>query len=247
MKQQRREQSPAQRKAQRHSGQGRVAALVGGRMPVTNIILMVTVAVSLLGMIPGTVGNTVKSSLLFYAPYLYPQLFVNASFEPWRMLTALLVHSGFLHLALNMLGLWMLGRILEPIVGKWRFLALYILSGLGGSVAVALISPGSAVIGASGAVFGLMGALFSIGRHMGADVGGIVIILGINLVIGFLPGNNISWQAHVGGLVVGAIIGFIYARTARHKSATMRVLLLAALTAVLLIVVAVVPPVLLTQ
>ena len=117
------------------------------------------------------------------------------------------MHDGFWHVGLNMLALWMIGRSLEPLLGRGRFLTLYLLSALGGSVAVALLSFTTPVVGASGAIFGLFGALIVIGRHIGANIAGIAIILGINLVIGFIPGFNVSWQAHVGGLVVGALVG----------------------------------------
>ena len=74
-------------------------------------------------------------------------------------------------------------------------------------MAVALLSFTTPVVGASGAIFGLFGALLVIGRHIGANIAGIAVMLGINLVIGFIPGFNVSWQAHVGGLVVGALVG----------------------------------------
>ena len=80
------------------------------------------------------------------------------------------------------------------------------------TVAVAL-----AAVGASGAVFGLLGALLVIGRHLGANLTGIIIVLAINLVIGFIPGFQIAWQAHVGGLAVGALIGLVFARTRRPQ------------------------------
>ncbi|MFK5126597.1 rhomboid family intramembrane serine protease, partial [Klebsiella pneumoniae] len=90
--------------------------------------------------------------------------------EPWRLFTAALVHSGFFHIGLNMLALWFIGRNLEPLLGKWRFVALYLLGTLGGSVAVALLAPTTIVVGASGAIFALFGALLVIGRHIGADI-----------------------------------------------------------------------------
>ena len=141
------------------------------------------------------------------------------------------MHGGFWHVGLNMLAVWMIGRSLEPLLGHARYLALYLISGLGGSVAVALLSFGTPVIGASGAVFGLLGALLVIGRHIGANISGILIILGINLVIGFIPGMGVSWQAHVGGLVTGAIIGLIFARTRSRRLRGLQILLLCALVA----------------
>lgn len=247
MKEQRKQRTPGQRRAARQQSSGRVAALTRGPMAATNIIIAITVAVSLLGMIPGAFGSAVVRQLMFFAPYLYPNLFVGAEFEPWRLLTALLVHGGILHLALNMLGLWMLGRILEPMIGHGRFVTLYLVAGMGGSVAAALLAPGSAMVGASGAIFGLLGALFAIGRQLGADVTGIVVVLGINLVIGFLPGMNISWQAHVGGLIVGALVGFILGRTRRPQQRMLQIGAIAAVVVALGVITWVVVPALLIR
>jgi membrane associated rhomboid family serine protease len=153
----------------------------------------------------------------------------SIAFEPWRLITAVFLHSSFFHVGLNMLALWMIGRSLEPLLGHGRFVALYLLSGLGGSVGVALIAPGIWVVGASGAVFGLLGALLVIGRHIGANITGILIVLGINLVIGFVPGYNIAWQAHIGGLVVGALIGLVFARTRTRARQPLQIGLLIAI------------------
>lgn len=155
------------------------------------------------------------------------------------------VHGGFIHLALNMLALWMLGQSLEPMLGRARFLALYLISGLGGSVAVAVIAPGTSTVGASGAIFGLMAALLIIGRHIGANVTGLLVILGINLVYGFVFSQNIAWQAHLGGLIIGALIAFIYTRTKRREQRTWQIVLLAVVTVLLIVVVAFVPPLIL--
>lgn len=216
MREQQRAQTPAQRKAQRSWGRGSLAAVRSGRPLVTYWLIGITVGVFLLQLIPAL---NVTGWLAFAGPYVDPTSQVIAPFQPWRLLTAAFVHStgGFWHIALNMLALWMLGRTLEPLLGRARFLALYLISALGGSVAVALIAPFTPVVGASGAVFGLLGALLVIGRHLGANLTGIMIILGINLVIGFIPGFQIAWQAHVGGLVVGALIGLVFARTRRSE------------------------------
>lgn len=101
---------------------------------------------------------------------LYPQLF--GYFEPWRLLTVLLVHGGIWHLLLNMFALWLMGRTLEPLIGRLRFVVLYLLSGLGGSVMVVLFGFDTSVVGASGAIFGLFGATLVIGRHLNANIKG---------------------------------------------------------------------------
>lgn len=242
MKAQRKAESPAQRRARRQWGGGAVT-MAGrrGRPVVTYALLAVTSLLGLLQLLPG-VGGRIGDQLLFAAVYLYPDL-SGFPFEPWRMLTALLVHGGFIHLALNMLALWMLGQILEPMLGRGRYLALYLISGLGGSVAVATLAPGSATVGASGALFGMMAALLIIGRHLGADVTGILVILVINFVFGLVVGG-ISWEAHLGGVIVGALIALIYVRTRRREQRIWQIMLLAALTLLLLVFVAVVPPML---
>jgi membrane associated rhomboid family serine protease len=207
---QQKERTPAQRTAQRRWSRARVLGPSDSRPLATYSIIGVTAFVYLLQLIPGF-GGMVERALMFWAPLLYPQL--TGAFEPWRLFSVALVHSSLWHVGLNMLALFMLGRTLEPMLGRVRFITLYVLSTLGGSVAVALLSFGTPVVGASGAIFGLFGALLIIGRHLGGNVAGIAIILGINLVIGFIPGYNVSWQAHVGGLVVGLLVSFIYTRT----------------------------------
>ena len=151
------------------------------------------------------------------------------------------LRGGPFHVALNMLALFMIGRSLEPLLGRWRFLTLYVLSALGGSVAVTLLSFVTPVVGASGAIFGLFGALLVIGRHIGANIAGIALILGVNFAIGFLPGYNISWQAHLGGFVVGALVGFIFARTRAASRRTLQIWLLVAVGAGLVGLLAVPP------
>ena len=230
LREQQQSQSPAQKKAERRWSRPRAVTASDSRPIVTYVIIGLTAFVFLVGLIPG-VGDAVERSLLFWAPALYPQL--SGVFEPWRLFTGALVHSSFWHLGLNMLALWMIGRSLEPLLGRWRFLTLYLLSTLGGSVAVTLLSFSTPVVGASGAIFGLFGALFVIGRHLGANIAGIAIVLGINLVIGFIPGFNVSWQAHVGGLVVGLVVAFIFTRTRAARQRSLQIVLLGSVGAVL--------------
>ena len=152
----------------------------------------------------GPAGGATTAELLYFPPF--------TELEPWRMLTALFLHGSFLHILFNMYSLLIFGPILERALGRWRFLALYLLSGLGGSIAVLLIAPTIAVYGASGAIFGLLGAFFVIQRRLGGNSLQLVIVIGLNLVIGFVI-PNIAWQAHIGGLVVGGIVAFVFLRT----------------------------------
>ncbi|KXZ59954.1 Rhomboid protease GluP [Microbacterium laevaniformans] len=196
----------------------RVAGL-DGKPVVTYTLVIVTSVFYLIGLIPG-IGLHVQNLLAFQAQLAYVQ--------PWRLLTVTLVHASIFHIAFNMLALWALGRSLEPLLGRWRFLALYLLSALGGSVLTALLAPNTWVVGASGAVWGLLGAMFVIGRHLGANVTAIAVLLGINLVITFLPGSNIAWQAHIGGGLVGALTGVIFARTRKIRQRALQIWLLVA-------------------
>ena len=190
---------------------------------VTYAIIAVCVLVFVAEVFTGQlVGSSpIVSALLYYPP--------ATAIEPWRMLTSLVVHGSILHILFNMYSLFVLGPELERLVGRWRFGALFLLSGLGGSVAVLLSSPGSAVIGASGAIFGLFGAYFVIARHLGGNSRQLIIVIVINLVIGFVvPG--IAWQAHVGGLIIGALVGFILTRTRNRAQRGIQLLALGGTT-----------------
>lgn len=124
-----------------------------------------------------------------------------------RLVTSGLLHYGIIHLAVNMYALWILGRECERLLGWWRFLALYVLAGVGGTTAVFLLGdPGTRLAGASGSIFGLLAALFFFLRRMKADVRGLVFLLVLNFALGFyIP--NISILGHLGGMVVGGAVG----------------------------------------
>ena len=108
--------------------------------------------------------------------------------------------------------LYVLGPPLERLLGHGRFLALFLIAGLGGAVASFSFSSINTVsVGASGAIFGLMGALVVAGRHLRADITQVLVLIGINVVIGFIaPG--IDWRAHLGGLLTGAAVAFVFSR-----------------------------------
>jgi len=137
----------------------------------------------------------------------------------YRMFTSMFLHYGLLHLALNMWALWILGRNLEAGLGPVRYLALYLLSGLGGSVAVYLFTdPRVATAGASGAIFGLFAGLFIVLRKLGRDTSSVLPVIAANLVFTFLvPGISIA--GHLGGLITGALVAVAIAyapRTGRN-------------------------------
>jgi membrane associated rhomboid family serine protease len=126
----------------------------------------------------------------------------------WQLMTSAFTHVQVWHIGFNMLALWVLGPQLELALGRVRFLALYLLSALTGSVAVYWFSAtNSSTVGASGAIFGLMGGLLVIALKVGGDVRGVVTWIAVNFAFTFLFVRLISWQGHVGGFVGGLLIG----------------------------------------
>jgi membrane associated rhomboid family serine protease len=162
--------------------------------------------------------------------------------EYYRLLTSMFLHDPpsaggtfFLHILFNMWALFVVGPPLEALLGRVRFVALYLLTGLAGSVlAYVLTAPNVPELGASGAIFGLFGALLIVGRKLRLNIQPIALTIGLNLVLTFsLPG--ISWQAHIGGLVAGAGLGAAWAYAPRANRTAIQIGSAAAL-AVLLVV-----------
>ncbi len=132
-------------------------------------------------------------------------------FEPWRMLTSAFLHGGLWHLAMNLVSLWLFGRVLEPMFGRLRYTMLLLVSALGGSFAVSLLAPTTAVIGASGMVFGLIGAWFVVMRRLQQDITPMIVLIALNVVVSLMnPG--ISWEAHLGGALTGVIAASVLLR-----------------------------------
>ena len=142
--------------------------------------------------------------------------------EPWRLLTSAYTHVQIFHIFSNLFMLYVVGPPLEQMLGRLRFTVLYVLSALGGSVAVWLLgSPISATLGASGAVLGLVGALLVISRARGLDVTWIIAYVAITAVISFtIP--NISWQGHLGGFVTGAAVAWIFLQDTKRRRSKAR-------------------------
>jgi membrane associated rhomboid family serine protease len=139
--------------------------------------------------------------------------------EYYRLFTAMFMHFGVLHLLMNMYALWILGRTLEAFLGPARFLALYLVAGLGGNVAAYVFQPGALSAGASTAIFGLFAALFLVLRRLRLNAAAVLPIIIINLVFTIsVPGISIA--GHLGGFVVGGLVGagFAYAPK-EHRSA----------------------------
>lgn len=191
----------------------RALGLGSSSTPVTFALIGLCMVAYVADLVAPEVGNAAV-----FAP-------VIGAAQPWRFLAAAFMHSGIWHLLLNMYALALIGQGLERSLGRWRFLAVYLLSALAGNVCVLLLaSPGdvswvTGTVGASGAVFGLFGALLVLQRSFGADSSGLFAVIAINLAFGFMPGMNISWQAHVGGLVMGLLLSGAFVLTNKRLRA----------------------------
>ncbi len=202
-----------------------------GRPLVTQALIAACILVFVLQLVPG-LGFTERFA---FSPFL-------ADVEPWRFVTAAFLHlPSFLpHILFNMFALFQLGPILEQQLGRARFFALYLLSAIGGSVGYLLLANPerdgwyTPVVGASGAVFGLFGALLVVNRRLGLESRGLVGVIAVNAIIGFVPGLNIAWQAHLGGLVTGALVAAVLVYAPRSRRTVVQAVGLAALLVVLL-------------
>jgi membrane associated rhomboid family serine protease/Flp pilus assembly protein TadD len=194
-------------------------------MIVTQVFVGICVAVYL-AMALATQGGAISS------PTTQQLIACGANFGPltvsgewWRLFTCMFVHIGFLHIALNMWCLWYLGEMAEGLYGHWTFAAVYLISGLGGSVVSTGWHSATVSAGASGAIFGLAGALIAslkLGKFSlptGAVKGTLSSVLtfaGYNLVFGMI-GGHIDNSAHIGGLVTGLILGALIALAAPDR------------------------------
>ncbi|MFJ6163513.1 rhomboid family intramembrane serine protease [Micromonospora orduensis] len=175
------------------------------------------------GLMGGSTPLTNWGSVLGLAVFPDGTLGGVADGEWYRLVTAMFLHYGVIHLLLNMWALWVLGRSLEANLGPLRFGALYLIAGLGGNVAAYLFSAqNSATAGASTAVFGLFAALIIIERKLGRDISQVIPILVINLVFTLtVPG--ISIPGHLGGLTVGALMALVLAYAPRGRRTLVQV------------------------
>lgn len=180
----------------------RRASFEGTGALVTKTLIGINVGLYLLelaagGQINGT-GNEIYRKGVLYGP-------VVANGDWWRLFTAMFLHYGPLHLAMNMLALWWFGAAVEEVLGRGRYLLLYLVSGLAGSAGALLFSPESLTVGASGAIFGILGAAFVLERQrMYVLGGGALSLIVLNLAFTFfIPGISIG--GHLGGLIGGAL------------------------------------------
>lgn len=183
-------------------------ALATGRAPITKALIAANVAIYLITAVQGH-GLNDPGGHLFFKWILFGPLVANGGW--YRLVTAMFLHASVVHIGFNMVALYFIGSPVEQYLGKPRYIGLYFVSGLAGSAGALLQAPLTPSLGASGAVFGILGAMLILewqitGRLAGQAMTWIVI----NLVISFaIP--NISWGAHIGGLIGGILITLGYA------------------------------------
>jgi membrane associated rhomboid family serine protease len=135
--------------------------------------------------------------------------------EYYRLVTSGFLHGGLFHILFNMWALWVFGQPLERLLGRTRFVALYLTCLVAGSTASYLFNnPLSPSVGASGAIFGLVGAMLVVGRRMRFDLSWVVGFVVLNVLILFVV-SDIDWRAHLGGAVAGLVVGFAMAYAPR--------------------------------
>ena len=190
-------------------------------MAVTQAIFGINVAVFIAMVMAGVAmfDNPSGQDLVHWGANFGP---LTVSGQWWRLLTCIFVHGGLWHIAGNMYGLWIVGRIAESLYGRWTFAIVYLLCGLSGSIASVVWNPVVLSVGASGAVFGIVGALvasfylgeFSLPRAaVMSTARSLAVVLGINLLLGSIATHTDN-AAHVGGLVMGLILGALIAKVA---------------------------------
>ena len=213
---------------------------------VTWTLVAINVAIFLVTWVrPGIVNDL---EMLGYAPYRFggPPHGVAAG-EWYRLITSAFVAPatgqgslGFVDILFNMWALIFVGPALEGFLGRLRFLAVYLLSAVGGGVMYYFLAPqDAAAVGASGAIFGLFGAWFVVARRLRLDTRGIVMLIAINLALSFFWHNVIAWQAHIGGLLTGAVLTAAYAYAPRKNRAALQMLATIAVVAALVVAIAI--------
>jgi membrane associated rhomboid family serine protease len=206
----------AKQKTKVRVGQGAFSP-TAGKMPATIALIGINVIVFLVELAGGGAGQFSGSGSVIHDAGLRGPDVANGDW--WRVITGGFLHAGFLHLLFNMYVLYVAGSILEPGIGTPRFLAIYFVSLVAGSLGALIVDPNSLTVGASGAIFGLMAAVIIVARGRGveqlAQQFGIFIILNLALTFA-IPG--ISVGGHIGGLIGGALAALLVIFVERQMS-----------------------------
>jgi membrane associated rhomboid family serine protease len=226
----------------------RPTTVFGGRptrsATVTYTLIVVNVLLFLVELARPGIAN--DWGLLGYAPYVHGGPIQGIAAGQWyRLITSAFLPPatglgglGFLDIAFNLWALYAVGPSLEQLLGRTRFIAVYLLSALGGGVAFYLLSqPYAIALGASGAIFGLFGAWFVVSRRLQLDSRGILVLIGINLAFSFLYRSTIAWQDHVGGLIVGMLVTAAFAYAPRKHRFVFQAAAAVAVLVILIVIV----------
>jgi membrane associated rhomboid family serine protease len=220
----------------------------GGRPAAGAVVTWTLVAINVAIFLVAWVRPSIVTDLemLGYASYGAGVHGVAAG-EWYRLISSAFVTPGtglnglaFLDILFNMWALIFVGPALERFLGRLRFLAVYLLSAVGGAVLYYYLAPeNAAAAGASGAIYGLFGAWFVVSRRLRVDTRGIVMLIAINLALSFYWRSAIAWQDHIGGLLTGALLTAAYAYAPRKNRAVLQMLATIAVVAALAIAVAI--------
>lgn len=201
----------------------------GGRITAAPTVTYVLIALNVLAYLAEMVRPSVvdRFDMLGTVPPGYlPEGVAHG--EWYRLLTGAFLHLpptggtfGILHIVMNMVSLWNIGRVVEMQLGRVRYLALYLLSALGGSVLVLLIAPTTPTLGASGAIFGLGAAYYVMARRLGADMDAVNRFMAGLLLWLVISAWVTSWQGHLGGLLAGGLVTLAYAYAPRDSRRTL--------------------------
>ena len=191
----------------------RRASFEGQGALVTKVLIGINVLVFLINLAQGSSIGQVQGSLFEKGALFVPGGLDQG--EWWRLITAAFLHASLIHLGFNMLVLWFVGAPVEQAIGRGRYLAVYLVSGLAGSAGAIVFSPNAVTVGASGAIFGIFGAALVLEMQGSNVLGGQALgLIIVNLVFTFaIP--NISVGGHVGGLLGGALSMLAFSRLGR--------------------------------
>jgi membrane associated rhomboid family serine protease len=225
--------SPVGPRCPDHAGTRRGVRVPGGRIVqaprtriggtgalVTKALIAINVAIYLVTAVQGngidSPGGSLWMKMVLWGPFVHHG-------DWWRLLTAAFLHGSIIHLAFNMLALWWIGAPVEEYLGRMRYIALYLVSGLAGAAGALIASPNLPVVGASGAIFGILGAMLILEWQATGRLGGNAMsLIVLNLVLGFAfnaGGGNISIGGHIGGLIGGILTTLSFARWGRGHAA----------------------------
>jgi membrane associated rhomboid family serine protease len=190
----------------------RRASFEGTGSLVTKALIAINVGIFLIQLAQGgTLGS--PGGDVYVRGALFGPLVADG--EWWRLFTSMFLHASLIHLALNMLFLWWIGSPVEQAIGRWRYLLIYLVSGLCGSAGALLFSPNAVTVGASGALFGILGAAFVFEQQRNYVLGGgALTIIVLNLALTFTI-SGISIGGHLGGLAGGALSALALSRFGR--------------------------------